>query len=99
MAAPGRRGPGLAGGPGLLRASPARISHNGPSPRLGLFIVCRYRQPCSPFQGPLGCGVTLAPGLLPLMRHKGGRDNLDKRKIQHYEFVSAILMLRFVTFA
>jgi hypothetical protein len=31
---------------------------------------------------PLGCSVTLAPGLLLATEGKGGRDNLDKRKIQ-----------------
>jgi hypothetical protein len=35
-----------------------------------------------PLPGPLGCSVTLAPGLLLPIDDKGGRDNLDTRRIQ-----------------
>jgi hypothetical protein len=75
MAAPGRRGPGLAGGPGLLRASPARIAHNGPSPPAGALYCLPLSAALQPLLGPLGWIVTLAPGLLLATEDKGERDN------------------------
>jgi hypothetical protein len=36
--------------------------------------------------------------VLVTIDHKGEGDNLDRRRIQRYEFVSVLPMLRFVTF-
>ena len=90
MAAPGRGGPSLDRGPGLLRASPAKIAHNGPSPPAGALYCLPLLAALQPLLGPLGCSVTMAPGLLLPMNDRGWRGNLDKRKIQRYEIVSTL---------
>jgi hypothetical protein len=41
-----------------------------------------------PLSGPLGCSVTLAPGLLLPNDHGGERDNLDTRRILLWPIVN-----------
>ena len=75
MAAPSRWGPGLDRGPALLRTSPARIAHNGPSlTGWGFLLSASIGSPAARPRG-LGCIVLLALLLLLPVDRREHREN------------------------